>query len=908
MSDQLYETWWYNSSEGGFYYRGRWYATEADLNSAGYYKVYTRGLSLGSTRYALKYQKDLYQLPDGSFKTYEQAHAEGWTERHSVDRVFIRLSDYTILNGYNNYRDGYYVEGVWYDTESDLNTAGYLVGEEEVIIYSTTSFTTYKAIKNQSYGYFIADSSYPSWLSESDLEALGLSLLPYVDINWHLETLWSTGVGHNDRDTVNYNYISIEHLGRRVEYSQLTSLLGTPKLYEEFNVKGAYIGYYREWLHGKAIYLERFQDSDYIASIYRPSLDIPDSDYSNNQPFALVKSKDVEIVKVYSKENLPYNAFKFTKNNTSYYFVLDGEERTWVSSLSSIGFSLAKSSKVLEILADFGDTIYIPNEYSIESFYVQQVYLKLIQSLAETNWYRALFYGKSQVSTKLRFWNFFDRYETNEAILMPWVRVFQPNSFDTSLQCLWGYSYTYEGGSSTPGYRYKYDLNGTDSVYGDYFIQIGANDSAIKQYADYGYPLRIRVGYNTTNNLYDPYFLHLPSNLWSHNQSTGYIDWLEDMTDTNTVSYYYKNDTASQVTSTKRLHIFIKSSSSVEAYHVAIRDNVTREILSAIAYPNHGYFFNGRLYPTEQDLETNGYKLLGQATRILVHIFPSYAGTRNIAPSMPISGMTVSKLPLWDIGSRSRLYKDYDCTTPLLYEDGYDYCVDMVNSSLYRGRNYTDSLYNYTPYTRTSDNTNDQYRLYLITLICNNDNNSPRYPYRDLSDRQICLYQCANQGVKQSEYEIPTLSVLKYQDPYHCDDLETPFIAYDSEKNTYQGVKQNGLYKIPSIDNISRSEEAWLERNIHIKWDIIQCSGNINIHNNYGTEGTTIIGLWNTTTSIIVKENDYIIIDSDKWAHIRFSDDGGSTIKEGWVNVSASGVTYYKDSFEVESDIVILPF
>ena len=130
MSDQLYETWWYNSSEGGFYYRGRWYATEANLNLSGYYKVYTRGLSLGSTRYALKYQKDLYQLPDNSFKTYEQAHANGWTERRSVDKVFIRVSDYTSLYGYYNSFDGYYVEGVWYQNESDLNTAGYQVVDE----------------------------------------------------------------------------------------------------------------------------------------------------------------------------------------------------------------------------------------------------------------------------------------------------------------------------------------------------------------------------------------------------------------------------------------------------------------------------------------------------------------------------------------------------------------------------------------------------------------------------------------------------------------------------------------------------------------------------------------------------------------------------------------------------------
>ena len=57
-----------------------------------------------------------------------------------------------------------------------------------------------------------------------------------------------------------------------------------------------------------------------------------------------------------------------------------------------------------------------------------------------------------------------------------------------------------------------------------------------------------------------------------------------------------------------------------------------------------------------------------------------------------------------------------------------------------------------------------------------------------------------------------------------------------------------------------------------------------------------------------MKENDYIIVDSSKWAHIRFSDDGGSTIKDGWVNTSASSYVYYKDSFEVESDVVILPF
>ena len=91
MSDQLYEDWWYNSTEGGFYYRGKWYATEEDLNSAGYYKVYTRNLFLGSTSYVLNYQKDIYRMPNEEFLTYDQAHSLGYSIEESFSKVYIKL-------------------------------------------------------------------------------------------------------------------------------------------------------------------------------------------------------------------------------------------------------------------------------------------------------------------------------------------------------------------------------------------------------------------------------------------------------------------------------------------------------------------------------------------------------------------------------------------------------------------------------------------------------------------------------------------------------------------------------------------------------------------------------------------------------------------------------------------------
>lgn len=45
------------------------------------------------------------------------------------------------------------------------------------------------------------------------------------------------------------------------------------------------------------------------------------------------------VVIVYNSSNVAYNAFKYTANNTDYYYVLDGTQTDWVSDLGSIGYS-----------------------------------------------------------------------------------------------------------------------------------------------------------------------------------------------------------------------------------------------------------------------------------------------------------------------------------------------------------------------------------------------------------------------------------------------------------------------------------------------------------------------------------------------------------------------------------------
>lgn len=54
-------------------------------------------------------------------------------------------------------------------------------------------------------------------------------------------------------------------------------------------------------------------------------------------------SNQASVITVYNSSNVAYNAFKFTANNTDYYYVLDGAQTDWTNDLASIGYSLTPS-------------------------------------------------------------------------------------------------------------------------------------------------------------------------------------------------------------------------------------------------------------------------------------------------------------------------------------------------------------------------------------------------------------------------------------------------------------------------------------------------------------------------------------------------------------------------------------
>ena len=64
---------------------------------------------------------------------------------------------------------------------------------------------------------------------------------------------------------------------------------------------------------------------------------------------AVCSSNQATVVPVYDSSNNAYNAFKYTTNNTDYYYVLDGTQTDWTDDLSSIGYSLSPEPDYLEI-------------------------------------------------------------------------------------------------------------------------------------------------------------------------------------------------------------------------------------------------------------------------------------------------------------------------------------------------------------------------------------------------------------------------------------------------------------------------------------------------------------------------------------------------------------------------------
>lgn len=80
-----------------------------------------------------------------------------------------------------------------------------------------------------------------------------------------------------------------------------------------------------------------------------------DGSYQHVLVFKVCSSNEAEVITVYNSNNEEFSAFKYVKDGTDYYYVLDGVQNEWTEDLSSIGYSLIKTLPTVSMSGEFGE-------------------------------------------------------------------------------------------------------------------------------------------------------------------------------------------------------------------------------------------------------------------------------------------------------------------------------------------------------------------------------------------------------------------------------------------------------------------------------------------------------------------------------------------------------------------------
>lgn len=186
------------------------------------------------------------------------------------------------------------------------------------------------------------------------------------------------------------------------------------------------------------------------------------------QPFYSAKvatcdSSDATVVTVYNSSNEAFNAFKYTKDNVYYYYVLDGTQADWTDDLESIGYHLpVEPIDVFFYLISTADSVtFSANDYwgsfiidntdkdTLEAFgvTVEQIIIlqnnenRIYNAVSKTNFDSfnfepiGLYTGERTGETSADMTNFYcaEGYSSN-ATYGPQVCIWSRNAYNTSVK------------------------------------------------------------------------------------------------------------------------------------------------------------------------------------------------------------------------------------------------------------------------------------------------------------------------------------------------------------------------------------------------------------------------------------------------------------------------------------------
>ena len=781
MANQLYENWWMNLTEPncGIYYRGEWYSSEAVLNEHGYYIVYNRTLYLGESHQEYKYQNVYYLMDVDNYKTYAQVHALGYSEYVSYTYYFIKTSTLEYLEGYYNSTDGYYVEGVWYETLQELNTAGYQVGENHVYLYRKHELKRYDALVrvwNNIIQYFINDSVINYWFTESDMNSLDLQFLPSVELNWNLGTNFGNNVGHGGHGTYSISLYELLRNGESIHLTEMDSIFGYQPARTEYNCSGAYVGGYKTDAIGEKLWFECYNGSssgtsrdNLIASFYMDEYERPiySTSYMRYQRIA-VSFENLDVVKIYDDCNLVYSAFKILYNNNTYYYPCDGVEREWIleSELQNYNFFLSERNGVFKITTSaYINNVEIPQGYNILSIksslgYTYPTFVE--DSDVDTVAYS----GKDIYSKSVSKYMLQVRHDT---LIYPKLYIIQGTA-TSEKGVLSGSPYTSSWNYSSDWTSFvETDVNNTKTGVGDYFVYLKGDSHGTITYANNGFPANFVTSQEFNSYNTDTNFFNLPTSLYRKNANV--IEWLGNTDDTHGLAYYYYN---------KSVNIYLYTNNENDKVKlVEIMDIVNKNIQKIEFWPHRGYKYYSQFY-TEEQLLNIGYHVINHSRRITAYF--NTDGASEISAYYNITSNTTS----FNIFSYTHIINVNN--SPLLYDGSCDIIVEENSNNIVTRLQYMPSSTT-TIYSNTIE---------LYSVLTSQTN--PRNPFNnDVIGHPLVFVLCSNYNTTCT-YKAP-IPLKLLIDPYKLPTFElknTLNMSNNLEMVCYYNV-QNGKYLVKEI-------------------------------------------------------------------------------------------------------------
>ena len=217
-------------------------------------------------------------------------------------------------------------------TSSAITVAGFTVHyidstDAEIVEVENSGHIKYNAFKYTLNGtpyWYVIDGTHDTWTD--DLSSIGYSEVPSVVLPTVSDQIWCSFI-HRMQDQ--YETVSANAVARVYNSSQAF----VPIWYDANLVYAIKRLYYR-YGDTSGVEMPMMNDSGYLAAQNNTGNEIQVAGCY----FVTCSDSTATVITVYDSSNNAFNTFKYTTNNTDYYYVLDGTQTDWTDDLSGIGY------------------------------------------------------------------------------------------------------------------------------------------------------------------------------------------------------------------------------------------------------------------------------------------------------------------------------------------------------------------------------------------------------------------------------------------------------------------------------------------------------------------------------------------------------------------------------------------